>query len=88
MNSSKRNPLLRNNMVEFNKIIGSLGEEIQEQNLDEINGGTSLPCLSVQATIIATASTLECAAATLASVYTVSKVTNWASNKVTNYFGC
>ena len=88
MNSSKRNPLLRNNKDEFNKIIGSLGEEIQEQSLDEINGGTSLPCLSVQATVVATASSLECAAATLASVVSASKVTAWASNKVTNYFDC
>jgi len=88
MNTSKRNPLLRNNMAEFNKIIGSLGEELQEQNLDEINGGTTLPCLSVQGTIIATASSAKCLAATLASVYSVSAATNWASNKVTNYFGC
>lgn len=47
MNFSKRNPLARNNMEEFNTIIGSLGDEIKDQNLDEINGGTGQICSAI-----------------------------------------
>jgi len=47
MKFSKRNPLARNNMEEFNTVIGSLGEEIKEQNLDEINGGTGPYCETI-----------------------------------------
>ena len=46
MNSSKRNPLLRKNNEEFNKVIGSLGEEIKDQNLENIDGGSTPACVS------------------------------------------
>lgn len=47
MKFSKRNPLARNNMEEFNTVIGSLGDEIKEQNLDGINGGTGPYCSAI-----------------------------------------
>lgn len=53
MKFSKRSPLLRNNMEEFNKIIGSLGEEIKEQSLENIDGGSSQICASVELSAVA-----------------------------------
>ncbi|WP_270943285.1 plantaricin C family lantibiotic [Romboutsia lituseburensis] len=53
MNFSKRNPLLRKNVEEFNNLIGSLGQEIEEQNLEDIAGGSSQICASIEvATLI------------------------------------
>ncbi len=72
MNFSKRNPLLRNNMDEFNKVIGSLGEEIQEQNLDNIDGGSTLPCWE----------------ASIAVVTLVSAAATWINDKVTAKYKC
>ncbi len=74
MSFSKRNPLLRNNMEEFNNVIGSLGEEIQEQNLDNIDGGSSQLCATVMLS-----------AATLASV---SAGLTWVNDKLTAKYGC
>ncbi|APQ99811.1 hypothetical protein RSJ2_788 [Clostridium botulinum] len=88
MNFSKRNPLLRNNVEEFNKIIGSLGEEIEEQNLSNINGGTGAPCLSVRATVVATASSKGCIEASIASASAVSAASKWVNDKVTAKYGC
>ena len=51
MKFSKRNPLIRNNMEEFNAVIGSLGDEIKEQNLDEINGGTGQICSAISVSV-------------------------------------
>ncbi|WP_142415051.1 plantaricin C family lantibiotic [Hathewaya massiliensis] len=84
MNFSKRNPLLRNKMDQFNEVIGSLGEEIQEQNLGDIDGGTSLPCLSVNATIVATASSMGC----VETASIISAGTAWVNDKVTAYYKC
>ncbi|APQ99839.1 hypothetical protein RSJ2_787 [Clostridium botulinum] len=74
MNFSKRNPLLRNNMEEFNTIVGSLGEEIKEQNLEDINGGSTQLCASVKIS----------AGVTLV----VSKAVTWANDKVTAKYEC
>ncbi len=35
-------------MEEFNDVIGSLGEEIEEQNLENIDGGSSQICASIK----------------------------------------
>ncbi|RCX19464.1 hypothetical protein DFR58_103211 [Anaerobacterium chartisolvens] len=46
MNFSKRNPLLRNNANnDFNNSVGSLGEEIQRQDLETIEGGSTPLCV-------------------------------------------
>ena len=88
MNFSKRNPLLRNNMNEFEGVLGSLGEEIAEQNLGDINGGTSTPCLSVQATLVATASSSGCIKASVASATAVSAAATWVNDKATAKYKC
>lgn len=72
MNFSKRNPLLRNNMEEFNSIIGSLGEEIEEQDLQNTDGGSTPACVSA-AVAVSTA---------------VSGVYTWVNGKVTAKYGC
>ena len=38
-------------MEEFNAVIGSLGDEIKEQNLDEINGGTGQICSAISVSV-------------------------------------
>ncbi|BCZ44256.1 hypothetical protein psyc5s11_03230 [Clostridium gelidum] len=74
MNFSKRNPLLRNNMDEFNEIIGSLGDEIDEQNLENIDGGSTPACVAVASV---------CAVVTAAGgVYA------WANEKATAKYKC
>ncbi|WLC73344.1 plantaricin C family lantibiotic (plasmid) [Clostridium estertheticum] len=40
MNISKRNPLLRNNVQALDAVIGNLGEEMKEQQLSNVDGGT------------------------------------------------
>ncbi|RCX19463.1 hypothetical protein DFR58_103210 [Anaerobacterium chartisolvens] len=46
MNLSKRSPLLRNNVsTGFDSSVGSLGEEIQRQDLETIEGGSTLGCV-------------------------------------------
>ena len=88
MNFSKRNPLLRNSNNEFDQVLGSLGEEIAEQSLGDINGGTSTPCLSVQATLVATASSSGCIKATCASAAAASAAVTWANDKATAKYKC
>ncbi|WP_270943284.1 plantaricin C family lantibiotic [Romboutsia lituseburensis] len=85
MNFSKRNPLLRNNMEEFNDLIGGLGEEIKEQDLGNVDGGTGTPCLSVRVTVVATASSAGCAKTSAAAV---SAASAWVNDKVTAYSKC
>ncbi len=67
MNFSKRNPLLRKNANEFNNIIGSLGEEIDDQDLGNIDGGSTPACVS--------------AATAVASV--IGGASKWVNDKVT-----
>lgn len=88
MKFSKRSPLLRNNMEEFNKIIGSLGEEIKEQTLGNIDGGTGIPCVSVNATIVATASSQGCIKASLEVSAVASAAGAWGNNKITQKYKC
>ena len=74
MNSSKRNPLLRNNMAECNNVIGSLGEEIQEQNLSDIQGGSSHICATIEVSaVVATA---------------VGGAVTWVNDKATAKYKC
>ncbi|MCX0386938.1 plantaricin C family lantibiotic [Clostridium perfringens] len=50
MNISKRNPLLRTNSNDLKKVIGDLGEELKDQNLEIIDGGSEAACGAVAAT--------------------------------------
>ncbi len=84
MSFSKRNPLLRNNMEEFNNVIGSLGEEIKEQDLDNVNGGSTMVCV----TISATASSASCVAASTAVASLIGGAYTWVNDKVTAKYGC
>ncbi|EOU1871538.1 plantaricin C family lantibiotic [Clostridium perfringens] len=49
MKFSKRNPLLRKNTEDFNKVVGDLGQDIQEQDLENIEGGSTPGCAAVAA---------------------------------------
>ena len=57
MNASKRNPILRNNNYALDDVIGNLGDEMQEQQLSNIDGGTHSS--QICATIAITAVTIE-----------------------------
>lgn len=48
MKLSRRNPLLRGKEEKgFNNMVGSLYEDIESQELQDIEGGSSLACVSV-----------------------------------------
>ena len=69
MNISKRNPMLRNNECALDSVIGNLGQEIQEQQLSNIDGGTSIPCSILMVEISCAASSACCAAASVSAVW-------------------
>lgn len=77
MNISKRNPLLRNNVQALDDVIGNLGEEMKEQQLSNLDGGTTIPCSTVCIAITANVSSLCCAAASVSASWTI---TNAAFN--------
>ncbi|MBX4262549.1 plantaricin C family lantibiotic, partial [Clostridium estertheticum] len=69
---SKRNPLLRNNVQALDDIIGNLGEEMKEQQLSNLDGGTTLPCSVLWTVYTAAVSTACCAAATVGASLMIS----------------
>lgn len=61
MSVSKRSPLLRNNPQELDDVIGNLGEEMKEQQLCNVEGGThSTPiCASIAITAVSVAGSIK-----------------------------
>ncbi|BCZ44257.1 hypothetical protein psyc5s11_03240 [Clostridium gelidum] len=84
MNFSKRNPLLRNNTQEFNEVIGSLGQEIAEQDLGDIDGGSTPLC----GAIVATASSWGCVGTVTAVSAAATAASAWVNGKVTAKYKC
>lgn len=63
MSMSKRNPLFRDNEALLDNVVGNLGEEMKEQQLSNVEGGTSIPCSVLMAEIVSEVSSICCAGA-------------------------